>query len=267
VTPTKGEQDSGPRPRAAGSDQGDWRGRRTSVIALGFLLIALIAAVYFGPQTLYCLQMRHIVGPPWWSKAPQPLDVTTMSAGPGTALSYFGYRFEAPWAGVEKEENEGRWSRVFFKTGQDILFRNPDYAQSDPLPRNGAPFAQHTSGSEYEHLETILSMTPSRLSPFRSRRNFARDRAYWESKCTLLEHSGATDIFSIRTGTYKGFETSAISYNNSAEITLFDASDREFILKISGPRGSHSTLTQPEINRVIQSFAPDPLRAPGTVPR
>jgi hypothetical protein len=109
--------------------------------------------------------------------------------------------------------------------------------------------------SVYERLKAILSMTPSGLWPIRSHENFARDFERWERKGALLEHSGATDIFNIETGPYKGFEISGISYNGRVSIILFDAADREFQIEISLRHGSPTNLTQPEINRLIQSFA------------
>ena len=112
--------------------------------------------------------------------------------------------------------------------------------------------------SNYESLKTILSITPSGLSPIRSHRNFARNFGYWERKGMLLEHSGATDIFEIQTGLYKGFELSGISYKGRVSILLFDTIDREFQLELSVKPGSHTNLAQSEINRVIQSFGPVP---------
>jgi hypothetical protein len=220
------------------------------------LFISAICISYFGPQTRIYFDIRSISGPPWWYKAPQSLADTTVAMNPGTTLSYFGYKFEVPWVGIEKEINEGRWSTVFFESGQEIWFSDPELLKGDPRPRT--TLGSDSPVSNYESLETILSMTPSGLSPIRSHRNFARNFGYWERKGELLEHSGATDILEIQTGRYKGFEISGISYNRRVSILLFDATGREFQLEISVKPGSHTNLAQSEINRVIQSFAPAP---------
>jgi hypothetical protein len=233
------------------------------IIALGcVLLLGGILTAYFGPQTLAYFKMLRAMRQPWWSETPQPLADVRVSTAPGTTLSYFGYRFEAPWVGIEKEENEGRWSHVFFRTGQEILVTNPDYSQGDVTDYGHTTPGSQITGSKYEHLQTALSMTPSRLSPFRSHRNFARDQEYMEIKGLLLEHSGAVDIFSVQTQMGKGFEISGLSYNREASIILFDAADREFQIHISERHDSQSELEQADINRVIQSFAPTSSQVP-----
>jgi hypothetical protein len=227
--------------------------RRYLPWALGtfcLLFILLICAFYFGQQTRIYFNIRSISGPPWWYKAPQPLADTTVSKTPGTTLSYFGYKFEVPWVGIEKEINDGRWSTVLFELGHELRFSNPEHHTF---------LAPDSSVSNYESLKTILSMTPSGLSPLRSHRNFARNFGYWERKGVLLEHSGATEIFQIQTGQYRGFEISGIPYNGRVTILLFDAADREFQLELSEKPGPHTNLAQSEINRVIQSLVPAPM--------
>jgi hypothetical protein len=114
--------------------------------------------------------------------------------------------------------------------------------------------AEIRSGSKYERLRAVLSMTPSRLRPFESRKNFARDYLYLLAKGDLLEHSGATALFAFQSASYRGFEIDAASYNGTVSVILFDAADRQFRIDLSqGRRGA--SLNQPEINRVIQSFA------------
>jgi hypothetical protein len=232
-------------------------------IALGcVVLLGGILTAYLGPQTLAYFRMLRAMRQPWWSETPQPLADVSVSTAPGTTLSYFGYRFEAPWVGIEKEENEGRWSRVFFRTGQEILVTNPNYSQGDVTGYAYTPLGSQVTGSKYEHLKAALSMIPSRLSPFRSHRDFARDQEYLEVKGLFLEHSGAVDIFSVQTQMGKGFEISGLSYNRKASIILFDAADRELQIQISKGHDSQSKLEQADINRVIQSFAPASSQVP-----
>lgn len=238
---------------------------RTWAIALSpFFLIMLGCGIYFGPQIHVYLELRHIMGPRSLGEVPRPLADTTMSKSPGTTLLYFGYRFEVPWVGIRKETNEGRWVTVFFKAGQEVSFFNPNYFQDDTLLGDAKwqpevfreAFGTHPAGSKYAHLKAALSMSPSRLSPFRSRRHFAQDRVYLETKGLWLEHSGLIDIFTVQTTAYKGFETSGISHDGGAAVTLFDAADREFHIAVSRASSSAPKLTQAEINRIIQTFGP-----------
>lgn len=221
--------------------------------------------LYFGGQIKFCYEVRRITGPPALWASPRPLDGTAVSTAPGTMLSYFGYKFEAPWVGIEKETNEGRWVKVLFSSGQQVFFANPDYWQDDFLLlsakwepeafRQG--FGPHPTGSRYEHLKAALSMTPSRLSPFRSHRRFAQDRVYFATKGLWLGDNWAPiEIFAIQRPGYKGFETSGISHDGGIAITLFDIDDREFHLTVSRANTSGARLTQRDINRVLQSFGP-----------
>lgn len=247
--------------------------RRHSAWAAGLCAVflgVLGCGLYFGGQIKFCYEVRRITGPPALWASPQPLDDTTVSPAPGTTLAYFGYRFEVPWVGIRKETNEGRWVRVFFKSGQEVSFFNPNYFQYDTLLGDAKwqpevfreAFGAHPAGSKYEHLKAALSMSPSRLSPFRSRRHFAQDRVYLETKALWLEHSGLIDIFTVQTTAYKGFETSGISHDGGAAVTLFDAADRQFHIAVSRASSSAPKLTQAEINRVIQTFGPAPSGPP-----
>ncbi len=220
------------------------------------LLISAVCFSYFDRQARIYFEVCRIGGPPWWYKAPQSMADITVSRSPGTTLSYFNYKFEVPWMGVKKEQNEGRWSAALFDTGQEVRFTNPDYLRGES--RLAIEPESETQVPRYERLRAILSITPSGLWPLRSHRNFRRNFSYWERKGVILEHTGATDIFDIQTREYKGFEISSIPYNERVSIILFDAADREFQLAFSIKSGSSTNLTQPEINRVIESFGPLP---------
>jgi len=231
-------------------------------LVLSFLLPIAACGAYFGPQAVFYLRVRQLAMPVWWSRAPVALMDTTASSAPGTELSYFGYKFEVPWVGVVNEAEEGRWAKVRFAGGQEVAFANPQLSQTDPLLEHAEqdPSVSQTvlrpihAGSRYEHLEAVLTMTPSKIAPFLSRRDFNRSRAYLEAKGTYLEHSGATDIYHIESGSWKGFEVSGIEYNGRATIVLFDSADREFNISISGGNDPRARLTQADVNRVIQSF-------------
>jgi hypothetical protein len=236
------------------------RGIRLASLGLFLALAALTA--YFGPQTVYYFKVRQLTMPPWWCRTPDELPNTKSSAAAGTVLSYFGYSFEAPWVGVEKESIEGRWASVKFIGGEVIVFTNPETSQEDPFVEysrhepdefRGA-FGANPPGSKFDHLEAILGMTPSKLSPFLSRGEFHRRRAYLEMKGTYLEHSGATDLYYVRTSVFKGFEINGIDYNGRANIILFDSADREFNITVSAGANPQFKPDQTQINRLIQTF-------------
>ena len=229
---------------------------------VGLMLIGGIA-FYFWPIVIDYCEMRRVRQPLALWATPRPLTDTAVSSVPGTTLSCYGYRFEVPWQAVVRQVNEGRWTEAQFRGGQRVRFINPEYANGDthlghPDALEDAAFGSNIPGSKYEHFKAIISMSPTQLSPFRSRRSIARDRAYLVLKGLWFEHNpGRPDIFSIEAPHYRGFESSDLAYGRQeVGLTLFDAAEHEFGFSISVARDSTAKLTQAEINRVIQSLQP-----------
>lgn len=219
-----------------------------SIVIFGAVILLFAVTVYFGPQVRVYLAMLRYTPQEWWQGSPRPLTDMSLSQVPGKTLSYFGYRFEVPWTGVVREwtRDDGRQTVIQFDSGQIVLFWNPAYSQSDSLPGH--------SGSKYDHLKSVLSVTHAGLSPFLSHQDFGRQRDRWMVKGTMLEHSGATDIFSLETHSYKGFEVSGLSYNGSVAIGLFDAADHQFLIEIRTLPGLPVKTSQKDVNRLIESF-------------
>lgn len=219
-------------------------------VIVGVTLVVFAAAMYFGPQIRFYSNMRRYAPDRWWRETPRPLVDTSVSTAPGKTVSCFGYKFEVPWTNVvrERKDDEDRLFRILFNTGAEVFFWDPAYSQSDSLPGY--------SGSKYEHLKSVLSITISSLSPFLSHQGFARQRDEVEEKGMMLEHSGATDIFGLETPGYRGFEVSGLSYSGRVGIGLFDNADHQFLIEVRQMPGVPITTTQQDINRLIRSFGP-----------
>lgn len=192
---------------------------------------------------------------------PKPLTDTEISTAQGTTLSYYGYKFEVPWTGINSEIKHSDRIEVSFKSGQLVTFVDPQLFQrdrfSDPHVAKDlhTAFGQNIKRSKYDHFKDMMSITRKQLSPFRSRPAVARDRAYLTLKGFWFAHDrNETDIFSIDTPIYRGFQVGKPPYPVS--LNLFDAADHEFYMGITIMHGS--TATQADINRVIQSLRPAP---------
>ncbi len=236
-------------------------------------LIVLCSGAYFGPQTVsYCRLRSTVFRPPGssprgWSSAPRPLDDTIASTAKGSVLSYYGYRFEVPWDEIDKAWDGERTVQIRFKTGQVIRFNNPQYFQDNPISSHAAQddgdyftqaFGTGIRELKYDQFKAIASTTPSQWSPFRSHREFARVRILLGIKGVWFEHNpAAPDIFSFETNDYRGFELSGLSHDwQNVMVNLFDKTDRWFQISVLGDVRSGARVTQPEINRIIQSFGP-----------
>lgn len=247
-------------------------------------IVILALGVYFIPQTITYYKLRPMLfcppdAPPrGWSSVPRPLSDTATSIAEGITLSYYGYSFDVPWEEIDKQWNEGRTVKVLFKTGQVVIFNNPEYFDWNPINSFSGQVDQDSfkqafgtgiHQSKYEQFEAVISATPSQLSPFRSHKEFARIRTLIEIKGLWFEHStAAPDIFSFETGDYRGFEESGLSHDwQNVVLHLFDRGDRHwFTILIAGDARSGVRLTQDEINRVIRSFRKTPSQ-PNPMPK
>lgn len=206
--------------------------------------------------------MRPCDRPPrGWCSVPRPLEFTSTSTASGSVLSHYGYRFEVPWKDQDKELDDGRGIEIGFKTGQSVRFVNPALFQYNPISGHLSvglkeTFGPLTSESKYQQFKEVVSATPSQWSPFRSRKEFVRFQGLLELKGLWFEHNvAAPDIYSFETNGFQGFEISGLSDDwQDVGLNLFDSSGRWFRISIFGNARSGVRLTQPEINRIIQSF-------------
>ena len=249
-----------------------WR-NRFILCVVGFSIAAM--GGYFGPQTVSYWRARSLAFrgpellPRGWSSSPRPLDDTIASAAKADVLSYFGYQFEVPWDGIEKESGGERYFEVRFKTGQLIRFTNPRYSQDDPISSQTAhdpeyfnqAFGMASPEPKYDQFKAVVSMTPSEWSPFRSHREFARGRVLLQIKSVWFEHNPVVpDIYSFNANEYRGFEVSGLSHDwEMVSVHMFDRADRQFQIVVLEDPPSGLRLTQREINRVIQSFGPSSI--------
>lgn len=242
--------------------------------------IAILATAlftgYFGRQAVRYLEIRSLLKENSWripvlNSVPKPLAETTASTEDGTLFSYFGYQFEVPWKGVRGERTEGRVAENIFRGGQTVKCTNPMVFQHDPIELRytidrstfDRAFGQSPKGTKYEQLNEILSWTPDEFHPFLSHRMFARSDVLLELKAGWFGSDPATpEIFAIRTPHYRGFEDRRLSRGvPRIRLVFFGPDDHWFQLNVSTSRAG-VTITQAEINRIIQSIR---LVDPGTL--
>jgi hypothetical protein len=242
------------------------------LIALSVALLAtLLFAVRYGSQFALYLRIRSAMpatdSTGHLSATPRVLLKLDKDYAKGTSLSYFGCRFEVPWQDVELERNEGRWAEVQFKTGQTIRVLNSNqfyvdgFIDAQFVDPNVWKMAliEGFPKSRYAQLTALLSATPTQLSPFQSRPKFARTLVLLKQKGIYFEHDPfKPEIFSFESPSLRGFEIIGISPGNNptnieeATLSFFNSQDKLFVLRIRGSRSK--TLTQSEINRVIDTF-------------
>jgi hypothetical protein len=240
------------------------------ILVSGVALAAVLFAVGdYVPQVILYLKIRRML--PYadskgkLSTTPKPLTETAASTATGTALTYFGCRFEVPWQAVAQGRNEGRWAEVKFSSGQTIRIFNPNelYVHEDLITARAVgdsniwelALEKGFPKSKYEQFKAVISATPKQLSPFQSRAQFARTFVLISQKGVYFEHTPfRPELLTFEKPDFRGFEASGLSQGvEDVTLTIFSSADRMFILKIQGDQ--NSTLNQSEINRVIGSFS------------
>lgn len=225
--------------------------------------------MYFVPQatTYYKLRPTFLrpndYPPRGWSSVPVPLTETAVSTVNGTTIFQFGIKFEVPWQGIEKEQNQRCDTETVFKTRQAVRLSNPGCFDRTPISSYTShlnpddvklAFPSGVHESKYEQYRAVISAKPSQLLPFLSHQDFVRLRVLLEIKGLWFEHnSDVPTILSFTTNKFRGFEIIGTSPDgDNIVLELFDRADQHWFTLVVLGRGT--SLTQPEINRIIDSI-------------
>jgi hypothetical protein len=227
------------------------------------LLAGSLIAWYFGPQAVQTYQIRKVILPPGLWATPKPLPLVSTQGRQEQEFSQYGYRFVLPFRGIASLTQGDHSTYINFETGEYIIVFDPD-AQGDPLSRAASwepktyadGFAnRRPPPTRYLQVKVVLSMTPDQLTPLCSHAEFARQRIYLVSKGLWLEHMGQVDILTFQSQEFKGFEITRLPYGQKEVlIMMFDNRDREIQLLILARPGTDSSVTQDQIEQIIQSF-------------
>jgi len=242
---------------------------------LGSLSLATVAYIYlFGPQTFAAFFVRDWARKlPDIEKTPVPLPDTSVSATTHTKVSYFGYELELPWDDVNeaKSKTVGPIHISAFRSGNALWFSTfppknfvnliMKESKLDPQ-RFRLIYGDEASDSDYGFYKEMLGTTPSQITPLISRRAAAADQMLLLFKGISMPRA-ESGIFSIHTPDFQGFQFENPQarppriiddlYSNDGGVEVM------FGQKIDG---TAPTVSQPEINRVLQSIHKLPVRSP-----
>jgi hypothetical protein len=236
-------------------------------VALGVGIVFVgIYLSYFGVQTASALLVRYQYRKiPDVEKVPAPLADLSISDVPHKSVSYFGYEFELPWDDVDeqKDKTTGTIHVSAFRSGNALWFSTfPPKSfvnlvmKESNLDTQGFRrlYGDEAFESDYGFHKKILQTTPSEITPFVSRREAAGGVILLLLKATSMPKADS-GIFSIRTPSFGGFQFESPEgrpFRITDELYSDDGGiDLMFLQKLDG---SAPTITQPEINRVIQSI-------------
>lgn len=241
--------------------------RKRTVITIG--IVILVAGVYlwfFGFQTGCALTVRYSFrNTPDVKKVPLPLVDSSVSTTPHNRVSYFGYELELPWDDVDdqKSKTRGQIHITVFRSGNAFWFSTfpPRVFVSEVMKTNAIDpqrfkqiFGSNALNSDYAFESEYLQMTPQKITPFVSSREAAAGAILLLIKGISMP-AADSGIFWIRAPGFQGFQFEN-PQNRPPKITdeLYSNDGGIDVMFFQKPSGTAPSISQAEINRVIQSI-------------
>lgn len=251
---------------------------RRILITVVVTLVVIFVGVYLTGVALSFYAARK--APPASRIVPTDLKDKSVSEAPGTKLSYFGYEFEVPWSDLDKTQtklyprDKPEKARVafVFRSGLRLIVTTIDprswgdyFVTKLKIPtQNIAAWMK----SDYSFDNYLLQFTPEKMHRWAlSPRVHA-----WEGYCLLTKSnmppkSAKTGIFNVQNQSYKGFQYGNPQVRPDGIVVHFysDEGSVEMIFSQKDYKSS-AGVTQPEINRIVQSLRKTPQNE-STAPR
>lgn len=253
-----------------------------SAIALAAVVVVVaIIAVMFGLQTLVWINAKHWASVnPWLNDTPQPVSASASASSTPPAspvaldkkgkpvkpaqVRAYDYEFAAPWPGNYKTTPGVSFVQFSFDSGQVIVFFDPG-SQVDVMRqmKSGETvqynqfqnvFGEQAPNTNYELYQLVYSASPKKISPFMHSQDAFRTNVLilWKLSFGFDMQPG---IHSIQAGKNRGFEFGDASTGQQpVAVRFFDDTDKQFRMIFTVAGGSNATVTQNDVDTVLQSF-------------
>jgi hypothetical protein len=230
--------------------------------------LALTYAHFFATRTEFIWRMKQEAARDHYlARVPIPIQDTTISGAPGTTVTSFGYEFELPWPAEVNVSEDIRAVALSQSEEKAVAFMNPtkfrgplnDLRQRAKEGGEDLRILEYLFGaqSDYYLERSTLYATPDQLSFIFPGRKKAL-AALWLSFKQIREKEAETGLYSFKTGQLRGFQFGDPRRAKSIVVEAFDDQDRKLEFVFSNKFPTNLTITQAEINRVLQTFHPAP---------
>jgi hypothetical protein len=243
----------------------------TRIWGIPFPLAVAIAlgmsyAVIFGkPTYIVWMMKKEAAKNSRLSVVPTPLSNTSISLVKGTPENFFGYQFEVPWQTGEQKQRDSI-ALVFSQSSQEaVSFFDPGGDRGFIRMMKETPglkvgylnpvYGRENVQSEYEFARAALNTSPSQLSLFLHWSNEVYAANLLRMKeVFLLGPQGS--LYSFEFGQLRGFQHGDPVQDKNVEVDAYNADDRKFKFIFSSRSGPNGGMTQPDINRILQTLRP-----------
>jgi hypothetical protein len=244
---------------------------RRVLIAIAALAIIFSAIRWGAPIALSFYAARK--APAIARITPTSLNDQTVSKAPGTRLSYVGYEFEVPWTDLDdsktilypKDKPDKTKAILTFKSGLRLVVIAPppgEFATEFATDFKWSPrmfeavFGSGTAQSDYKFVSNVYQFTPDKMHHWSlSDRVHYRETTMLIIKTVMPTKAAETGIFEIGNPDYKGFQQGDPRMRQESLFLHLYANDGSCeITFLQKDYRSSTGVTQPEINRIIQSL-------------
>lgn len=240
---------------------------RPSAIRLMLVAIILILGyvALFAKSTVIVHRAKvEAARNPALSMIPVSLTDVSVPNGKAKAQNSFGFEFEVPWKDAVVTDRDSSVVVVSPSTRAAVTF-------FDPAGEHGLVSIMHTTPglrpewvystygrenaeSDYQLTWAALNTSPSDLTLLMpgSKQIFAANLMWMKEAYLAIPKDR---LYSFELGALRGFQNGTPS-NGEVFVDAYDADDHKFAFVFTGDRGSKSSLTQADINRVLSTFHP-----------
>ncbi len=241
--------------------------------------MALAGLYWIGPVALSLYAAKK--APAVASVVPVDLKNKSISAAQGSTLSYLGYQFEVPWTDLEenkvvfypKDKAEKTKVDLRFRSGLRLIVRAASAREwVNDLPKDlsvsardlEAAFGHETMNSDYRFMKTLYEFTPESMNHWASvQRGVSKEEFLLLIKSITLPKAAETGIFNVQSRDYKGFQLGDPRVRQSKILVdLYSEDEGVEIVFLQEDYLNFSGVTQPEINRIVQSLRRTPAEMP-----
>jgi hypothetical protein len=243
------------------------------ILITGVVTVAvIIAGIYWiGPIALSFYTARKV--PPVARVVPVELKDRTVSQAAGMRVSYLGYDFEVPWSDLDQSRTElyprdkseknsaicvfGSGLRLWLKVIEPREFAT-FWATDFKTPRQtfDVIFGPGSATSDYVFVNNVYSFTPAKMHYWSlSQSTHVREQMVLITKSMMLVKAADSGIFSLHTQSYRGFQQGdPQASRDTVVVDLYSGDDHVEMLFLQKDYHNPLGVTQPEINRIVQSL-------------
>lgn len=246
--------------------------RRILITVAVTLVVIFVAVRWIGPVALSFYEARKV--PSVARIVPTALKDHSISQAPGMKLSYFGYEFEVPWSDLDesktilypKDKPEKTRAVLAFRSGLRLIvtavpprefadeFTKEDFKMSPAQIE--AVFGRGAATSDYTFVRNVYEFTPAKMHYWAlSDGIHYREQIVLMIKSIMPAKAAETGIFYVQNQDYKGFQQGdPVVRKDNLVLDLYSGDSHCEIIFLQKDYHDSAGITQPEINRIIQSL-------------